>query len=161
MVAAAGPQAAELAGRIGDGLVGTSPQRELVETFEHTGGAGKPRFGLVHVCWAEDEAQARRTAREIWPNVAIPGELGQELPAPAHFEQAAKVVREEDVTELVPCGPDPERHLETIEKFAEAGYDHVYVHQIGPDQEGFFRFYGEHVLPRFAREPSVAGAGGA
>jgi coenzyme F420-dependent glucose-6-phosphate dehydrogenase len=29
----------------------------------------------------------------------------------------------------------------------DAGYDHVYVHQIGEDQEGFFRFYREEVLP--------------
>ena len=52
------------------------------------------------------------------------------------------------MTGMVPCGPDPERHLDTIRKYAHAGYDAVFVHQIGPDQEGFLRFYGEEVLPK-------------
>jgi coenzyme F420-dependent glucose-6-phosphate dehydrogenase len=51
------------------------------------------------------------------------------------------------VAKTVICGPDPERHLEGIKKYAQAGYDHVFVHQIGPDQEGFFKFYQRHILP--------------
>ncbi|TMB98080.1 MAG: LLM class flavin-dependent oxidoreductase [Chloroflexi bacterium] len=42
----------------------------------------------------------------------------------------------------VVCGPNPENHLDGIRRYVEAGYDHVYIHQVGPDQEGFFRFYG-------------------
>lgn len=135
-MAAAGPEAAELAGRIGDGFVGTAPDAELIATYESAGGRGKPRYGQVTVCWGADEASARRTAHEWWPNIAISGELGQVLPQPAHFEQAAQNVDEDDVAELVACGPDPERHVEFIQRFADAGYDHVYVHQVGPDQEG-------------------------
>ena len=71
-----------------------------------------------------------------------------ELPLPRHFEQAAEAVTPEDVAESVVCGPDPERHLAAIREYAEAGYDHVYVHQVGPDQEGFFRFYESEVLPK-------------
>ncbi|MCA1691669.1 MAG: TIGR03557 family F420-dependent LLM class oxidoreductase [Actinobacteria bacterium] len=84
-VAAAGSKAAELAGRLGDGFIGTAPDKETIETFEEAGGEGKPRYGQVTVCWAEDEA----------------------------------------------------------------GYDHVYVHQVGPDQEGFFRFYEREVMPNW------------
>ena len=47
---------------------------------------------------------------------------------------------EDDVTSKVACGPDPERHLEMIRKYADAGYDEVFVHQIGADQDGFLRF---------------------
>ncbi len=148
MVAASGPEAAELAGRIGDGFIGVAPQSELIEAFESAGGAGKPRYGQVTVCWGEDEAQARRTAHEWWPNIAIPGELSQVLPQPAHFEQAAENVSEDDVADLIACGPDPGRHIEFIQRFADAGYDHVYVHQVGPEQEGFLRFYAREVLPR-------------
>ena len=54
----------------------------------------------------------------------------------------------EDMAEIVPCGPDPERHLEAIGKFEDAGYDHVFVHQIGPEQEGFLRFYESELLAR-------------
>jgi G6PDH family F420-dependent oxidoreductase len=158
MVAAAGPQAAQLAGRIGDGFIGTAPQADLLETFRSAGGNGKPRYGQVTVCYAADEREARRTAYAWWPNIAISGELGQVLPQPAHFEAAAENVGEDDVAELVACGPDPERHVEFIERFADAGYDHVYVHQVGPDQEGFFDFYAREVLPRLdAGSPAAAG----
>jgi coenzyme F420-dependent glucose-6-phosphate dehydrogenase len=87
-------------------------------------------------------------ADDYWPTAASRGELTQELPTPAHFEQAAKMVREEDVAQTIICGPDPERLLAGIQEFVEAGYDHVYVHQIGPDQESFFRFYEREVWPK-------------
>lgn len=149
MVAAGGPKAAELAGKVGDGFIGTSPDQETITTFEQAGGKGKPKYGQLTVCWASDEASARKTALEIWPNGAIPGELGQELPMPAHFEQAAHLVTEEQVAESVVCGPDPQRHIAEIQKYADAGYDFVYIHQVGPDQAGFIDFYQRQVLPRF------------
>jgi len=147
-VAAAAPKAAELAGRVGDAFVGVAPERELIERFEEAGGSGKPRYGQLTVCWAESEEEARKTAHEWWPNAGLEGDLTQELPLPEHFEQATATVTEDEVAETVVCGPDANRHLEQIEKFAEAGYDHVYVHQVGEDQEGFFRFYSEQILPR-------------
>jgi G6PDH family F420-dependent oxidoreductase len=149
IVAASGPKAAEVAGRIGDGLCSTTPQQEIVEHFNAAGGTGKPHYGQLTVCWAQDEASARRTAYEYWPNAGLKGELSQELPTPAHFEQAAKMVREDDVAEVIVCGPDPARHIDRIQKYAAAGYDHIYVHQVGPDQEGFFQFYKKEVLPKF------------
>ena len=146
MVAASGPMAAKLAGRIGDGLISTAPDSEIVGTYRGHGGEG-PRYGMIHVCWAPDESEAVKTAHRQWVNAAIGGELGQELPLPAHFEQAAKTVRPEDVAELVVCGPDPERHLAEIRSYADAGFDHVYVHQVGADQDGFFRFYEREIMP--------------
>ena len=148
MVAASGEKASALAGRIGDGLVSVAPQGEVVRTFDENGGAGKPRYAEVQVCWAQDEAEARSIAYEWWPNVGIKGQLSQELPLPAHFDQAAEMVTEEDVAQSVSCGPDPDVHIEGLKKFAEAGFDHLAVHQIGPEQEGFFDFYEKRVLPR-------------
>ena len=156
MVAAGGTESAELAGRIGDGLVGTSPDAELLEAFDAAGGTSKPRYGQLTVCWAEREADARRMAHEWWPNAALRGPLSQELPLPSHFEQAAAMVSEQDVADAVVCGPDPERHAAAIDAFVDAGYSHVYVHQVGPDQEGFLAFYEEEILPRYATTP-VAG----
>ncbi len=150
MVAASGPKAATLSGEIGDGFIGTSPDAETIQTFEQAGGKGKPRYGQLTVCWAEDEASARKTALEIWPNAGIPGELSQELPQPAHFEQAAQLVTEDKIAETIVCGPDPQRHIEQIQKYADAGYDHIYIHQVGPDQAGFINFYQREILPRFA-----------
>lgn len=148
LVAAAGEKATRLAATEGDGFIGVAPKKEMIEKFESSGGRGKPKYGQIHVCWAEDEASARKTAHEWWPNAAIKGELGQELPLPRHFEQAAESVSEDDVAETVICGPDPERHIAGIKEYADAGYDHVWVHQIGPDQNGFFDFYSNQVLPK-------------
>jgi coenzyme F420-dependent glucose-6-phosphate dehydrogenase len=148
LMAASGPRAAEAAGRIADGLVTTTPDADLLKRFEAAGGSGKPSYGQLTVCWAQDEASARRMAYEYWPTAAVRGELTQELPTPAHFEQAAKMVREEDVAQAIICGPDPERHIAGVREFIDAGYEHVYVHQVGPDQEGFFRFYAREVLPK-------------
>jgi len=148
-VAAAGEKAASLAARVGDGLISTAPDDEIVGQFHGAGGGdGKPTYGQIHVCWAPDEKAARRTAHQLWPNAAIKGELGQELPLPRHFEQAADMVTEDDVAEKVACGPDPERHLDLIRKYFDAGFDNVYVHQVGHDQDGFFDFYQREVLPK-------------
>lgn len=147
-VAAAGTRSVRLAATVGDGLISVSPDRELIEEYEQAGGEGKPRYGQIHVCWAGSEQEARATAREWWPNTSIQGELGVELPLPRHFEQAAGMVSEEDVAESVVCGPDPERYLDAVRAFGDAGFDHVYLHQVGPDQDGFFRFYREEVLPK-------------
>jgi coenzyme F420-dependent glucose-6-phosphate dehydrogenase len=156
VVAAANPAAASLAGRLGDGLVSTSPSSELVQRFDDAGGRGKPRYGQLTVCFHENEAEARRIAREWWPNAALRGDLGQELPRPEHFEQAVALATEDDVAEMVVCSSDPEAHLESIEMFARAGFDHVYVHQVGQDQESFMRFYAHEILPEHAGIPRVA-----
>jgi len=147
LIAAKGDKALEFAAQAGDGLVGLTPEREFIERFESAGGRGKPRYGQLHVCWAENESEAKRTAHEWWPNTAVPPKPTVDLASPADFEEAAKEVSAEDVAEKVTLGPDPKTHLDAIREYEDAGYDHVYVHQIGPDQDGFFRFYSEEILP--------------
>ena len=66
------------------------------------------------------------------------------------------MVGEDDVAEVIACGPDPERHLEKIREYAKGGFDHVCIHQVGPDQEGFFRFYEREVLPRLGQKARAA-----
>jgi len=151
LIAAAGPKAAELAGRIGDGLVATSPDKEVKEQFERAGGKGKPCYAEMTVCWAEDEKRARQTAFECWPNVAIKGELTQLLPVPAHFEQAAKMLKEDDVAEQIVCGPDPAKYIDDLREYEKAGFSNVFIHQIGPDQAGFFRFCERELMPRLGQ----------
>jgi coenzyme F420-dependent glucose-6-phosphate dehydrogenase len=148
MIAARGAGASDLAGRLGDGLIAVAPNPETIERFDKAGGEGKPRYGQVHVCWAETEEDARRTAFEVWPNAAMEGSLGSELRVPKHYEETAKMLTEDQVAEKVVCGPDPERHLAAIREFTDAGFDHVYVHQIGPDQPGAIAFYEREVMPK-------------
>jgi coenzyme F420-dependent glucose-6-phosphate dehydrogenase len=149
MVASSAPLSAELAGRAGDGLITTSPDEEIRRGFEDAGGSAKPRIGQMAACWAETEAEGRRTAAEIWPNTALGGTLSHDIRLPADFQAAVKTVREEDVVDHIPCGPDPEVHRRTVQLYVDAGYDHIYVHQIGPNQEQFLRFYEREVLPKF------------
>jgi coenzyme F420-dependent glucose-6-phosphate dehydrogenase len=149
LVAVAGESSVELAARVGDGLVGTAPVAESVEQFRSEGGEGKPTYGQLDVCWAEDEAEARKLALKQWPNAALGGGFFLELPLPAHFEEAAEVLDEDDIAENVVCGPDPQRHRAAIQEYVDAGYDHVYIHQVGPDQAGFLEFYEREVLPGF------------
>ena len=77
---------------------------------------------------------------------------------PSHFEEAIGKVRKEDVTKVIICGNDPEKHLEAIQRFADAGYDYVFIHQIGPEQEGFFEFYERNILPNRQSASSEADA---
>ncbi len=148
-VAASGPAAGELAGRIGDGLISVAPNTEVVQTFERTGGKDKPKYGQMTVCWAEDEAAAKRTAHEIWGYTALPGQFSQELALPLYFEQGMELITPDDVAKSIVCGPDPARYHEQIKQYADAGFSHVYLHQVGEDQEGFFRFAARELLPRY------------
>jgi G6PDH family F420-dependent oxidoreductase len=147
-VAAAKPKAAELAGRVADAFINTAPDEEIIGAFEDAGGKGKPKYGQITMCWAASEEEGAKTACEIWPNAALGGDLGYELPRPAHFEQATEDVTPEDIAEAIPCGPDPERYLEDIRAYEQAGYTHIYFHQIGHDQKGFFRFWREELQPK-------------
>ena len=155
VVAASGDKAAKLAGKIGDGIIGTAPEADLIKSFESGGGKkAAPRYGQIAVCWDESRDRAIKTAHEWWPTAAVPGELGQVLPMPAHFEQAAELVTPDKVAETILCGPDVGPIREQFKKFEQAGFTHVYLHQIGPDQEGFFRFAEKELLP--ALQPAAA-----
>ena len=146
-VAVGGPRSADLAARLGDGMIGTDSDASLLTAFDEAGGSGKPRYGELTVCWARDEKTARRLAKEQWPTSAMESNLSWELPLPEHFEAVAQLVTEDQVAESIVCGPDPERHLEAIRKYARAGYDHICIHQVGRGQKGFLEFYAEEILP--------------
>ncbi|MDH2428041.1 TIGR03557 family F420-dependent LLM class oxidoreductase [Sphaerisporangium sp. TRM90804] len=143
-----GDKSVELAGRIADGYICTGPEAEFVQKFHEAGGVGKPVQGGLKVCYADDEAQARKTVHRLWPTQGIEGEAAQLLPLPRHFEQLAGMVSEEDATASTPCGPDVDAHVEAVKKYVDAGFDEVYVSQIGHEQDAFFDFYGREVLPR-------------
>jgi G6PDH family F420-dependent oxidoreductase len=148
IVSGLGPRAAEMAGRIGDGYMHVRSEPELVEAFRRAGGAGKPCYGKLNVCVAADEAQARRIAYETWPTTGLRGEMGQQLATPEHYEQATAPVREEDVARGTLCSADPDRHLAALNRFRDAGFDHIYVHQFGRDQERAIALYEKTILPQ-------------
>ncbi|WP_134672192.1 TIGR03557 family F420-dependent LLM class oxidoreductase [Halorussus marinus] len=149
-VSAYGERTARKAAEIGDGFWSVGPQ-DVVETFRDEGGEG-PAFGQLTVCYADDEDEAVETAHRYWPNSLLPGQLATELETPELFEQATELVSKDDVraADSIVTDPDPQTHVDSVREFVDAGYDHVYVHQIGPDQEAFFDVYEDHVVPEFA-----------
>jgi G6PDH family F420-dependent oxidoreductase len=148
LVSGFGPKAVDLAARVGDGYVATMPEASFVERYRAGGGKGVIQGG-AKVCWGPDEAECRATAYRLWPNDALPGELAQILPTPRHFEQATELVTEEMIGESVPCGPDVDKQIAAFQEFADAGFDELYVQQIGDRQAEFFEVLQQEILPRF------------
>jgi G6PDH family F420-dependent oxidoreductase len=135
-----GPKATELAARIGDGYMNVAPAVELVELYRSSGGKGPTQAG-VKVCWAPTKDEAKKTVHRLWPNQAIPGEAAQVLPSPKHFMQVSELVTPEAAVEGLAHGPDVVDFVKSIKEYADAGFDELYISQIGPDQDGFFRFW--------------------
>jgi G6PDH family F420-dependent oxidoreductase len=146
-VSAFGPKALDLAARIGDGFINTAPDGDAVSSFKDKSG-GKPCQGGVKVAWAETEDEAIDHAHRLWSNAGLPGELAQVLPTPRHFEQASQLVTRESTAESIVGGPDIERHVELLQGYVDAGYDEVYVANMGPHYLAMIEAYGRDVLPR-------------
>ena len=148
-----GPKAADVAGRIGDGFVTTSPDEEMIKAFRDAGGEGKPVSAGYKVCWGTDDEACIDTAHRLWGNSGLPGEMSQILPSPRHFEQAAQLVPRGSTRDSIAYGADVERHVDAFKPYAQAGIDVVHISQMGGREpksnvEGFFEFYRDRVLPR-------------
>lgn len=142
-----GPKATDLAARIGDGYISTKPEAELVSRFKEASG-GKPAMAGAKVAFAATREEGVQVAHRLWANAGLPGELAQVLPSPQHFEQASQLVTEEMTSQSVVAGPDPEAHLRQLREYEEAGYDEVYVANMGPHWRDMIAFYGKEVLAR-------------
>jgi G6PDH family F420-dependent oxidoreductase len=142
-----GPKAADVAARIGDGYVNTAPDPDLVRRFKE-GSGGKPAHAGAKVAYAPTAEEGWEHAHRLWSNAGLPGELAQVLPTPEHFEQATSLVTLEATRESVVAGPDPAPHLEQISSYADAGYDELYVANMGPHYREMIDFYAAEVLPK-------------
>ena len=145
-VSAFGPKALDLAARIGDGFINTAPDGDTVSAFKEKSG-GKPCQGGVKVAWADTEDEGVDHAHRLWSNAGLPGELAQVLPTPKHFEQASELVTRESTADSIVAGPDVDRHVEMLQQYVDAGYDEVYVANMGPNYLAMIEAYGRDVLP--------------
>jgi len=141
-----GDKAIKLAARIADGYICVQPNPDFVRLYRESGGGDRPVQGGLKVAWHPDAGQARKTMHRLWPSDAIPGEAVRLLPLPRHFGQLAELVPDDMIS--APCGPDPVTHVNGVRAYTEAGFDEVYVGQVGGEAEGFFQFYAGQVLPR-------------
>lgn len=135
LVAAAGPRSAALAGHTADDMIGVTPDRRLVEVFRGNGGAGKRCLAQLHVCLAATLDEAREIAWEWWPNGVLPPPILTELADPSQFAATAEAVGPATIDQAVVCATDAQPIRRALARFAGAGYDTVYLHQVGPDQQ--------------------------
>jgi G6PDH family F420-dependent oxidoreductase len=148
--AAAGPESAKLAGEHGDGLVSTAPDKDVVDAYVAAGGDASRVYGQVTVCWQASKDEAIKTMLEVWPNSGLSGQLSQELALPSYFEAAAELVTPEVISEQTPCGPEVQPILDSIQEYVDAGFTHIYVHQVGENQQEFIDMARREILPNFS-----------
>jgi G6PDH family F420-dependent oxidoreductase len=146
-VAVSGPKSIALAAEHGDGLFAVDPDAELVTGYRDAGGTG-PLFAEAPLAWALTEEAAVQSAHTLSSWSVTGWKVMAELPNPVNFEAAAATVREDDIREQFACGPDVDRHLEVINQFTDAGFDHVALMNVGPDPDGFFDFFENDLRPR-------------
>lgn len=155
-VAVSGPQACRLAGHRGDAVIAIEPNSALVDGFVEAGGAGKPRYGQVPISYDTDPGRARSRAWELFRWGVGGWKVMSELPGPVNFDAYSSVASEDQVAQLVSCGPDVETHVQAIRQFVDAGFDHIALVGVGGDrQEEFLRYAREELLPALrAKFPS-------
>jgi len=145
-VSAFGPKARASAARIGDGFINTAADADAVSEFKRASG-GKPTQGGFKVAWADTVEEGVDHAHRLWANSGLPGELAQVLPTPEHFQQASELVTRTSTADSVVAGPDVARHVEQALSYVEAGYDEVYVANMGPHYRPMIEAWGRDVLP--------------
>src|SRR3954447_21420916 len=151
-VAAGGEQACQIAGEYGDALIAVQPDASLGEQFDAAGGSGKPRIGQLPVCYDSARAAAGKRAPPLFRWFGFGWKVNAELPGPPAFDAAGQFVREEDVESSIPCGDDVGAVIEAAREYADAGFTHLALVQIGGDQQAPFLEWSRTALMPAWRE---------
>jgi G6PDH family F420-dependent oxidoreductase len=147
-IAVSGPASCRLAGRHGDAMIAVEPRADLGRRFDAAGGSGKPRIGQIALSYDPDRHAALRRAMDQFRWFTGGWRVNAELPVPASFDQASRTVREDDVANQMPCGPDAAHHAAGVREFEGAGFTHVALVQVGGDtQEQFITWAATELLP--------------
>ncbi len=141
-----GEKSTSLAARIAEGYVTTSPRKDLVKQYRSEGGKGTID-GALKVCWGPDRDECAKLAHRLWRTSGLPGQLAQDLRTPSIFDEAAELVTVESMAEHMPCGPDVEVIVTAAKEYVDAGFDRVYLTQVGPDQKEFLDFFSKKLAP--------------
>jgi G6PDH family F420-dependent oxidoreductase len=147
VVAGSGAESATIAAELGDGLFAVAPDADLVEAYHAAGGKG-PRYGEVALAWAADEERAVQAALETSRWAVTGWKVMSELPNPVNFEAAAQTVTADDIRAAFAVGPAVDTHVAAVQRYVEAGFDHLVLMNAGPDPDGFLDFYASELGPR-------------
>jgi G6PDH family F420-dependent oxidoreductase len=137
-IAASGDQSSELAGEKADLLIAVEPERRIVDAFDASGGHGKPRVGQLPISFDTDRDAAIKRALELFRWFGGGWKVNSELPGTSAFEAASSAVRPDDIADAVVCGDSVDAVVEAVNEFAEAGFTHVALCQIGGDHQAEF-----------------------
>jgi alkanesulfonate monooxygenase SsuD/methylene tetrahydromethanopterin reductase-like flavin-dependent oxidoreductase (luciferase family) len=152
IAAALSPETAAWAASWADGLITVNqPEdalRRIVDAFAQKTGPGKPLMLQVHLGWSENEADALADAHRQWRGNLLPGPVGQELRLAEQFDLAAKFIGPEDMRGSVDISADLSWHVDNLARYEELGFDTLFCHNVGRNQEAFIDAFGEHVLPQ-------------
>jgi len=156
LVATAGPVTAKKTGAQCDGIITVGATDEKIETVfakfeEGAREAGKDpttmrRILQLHLSWAATDEAALENAMTEWPNGGLKFPK-QDIRSPHEFAQMAKLVRPEDFEGRMLISSDPEKHRAEIQRFADMGFDQIYLHNVGRNQVEWIEVFGREVLP--------------
>jgi coenzyme F420-dependent glucose-6-phosphate dehydrogenase len=160
LVATAGPVNAKKTGKFADGIITVGAPLEkiggLFDKFaEGAREAGKdpdtmPRVLQLHLSWAATDEEAVENAVREWPNGGMKFPKA-DIRSPHDFAAMAQLVRPEDFEGRMLMTSDPDLHRAYIQKFVDLGFDRVYLHNVGRNQEEFIEVFGREVLPKLHR----------
>ena len=149
--AAVSEATAQIVGSWADGLITVSQRPELLrrvlDAFDAGGGAGKPRYLQVHVSWADSDDEAVAIAHEQWRTNVFSPPVCWDLETTGHFDEVSRHVRPEDMHDCVLISSDPARLLDRLAELVGLGFDGVWIHHVGKQQDRFIDTFGEHVVP--------------
>ena len=121
--------------------------RRVLAAFREGGGEGKPALLQVHLSWAETEEEALAIAHDQWRSNVFSSEIVWNLEFPEQFDAAAEHVRPDDVRQSVLVSADLARHAADLRALAELGFDGLYLHHVGKEQDRFIDGFAAKVLP--------------
>jgi G6PDH family F420-dependent oxidoreductase len=146
VIGIAGERGAQVAAEVGDGIMATEADAKLVRAWESAGGSGD-RYGELAIGYAASAEEGLRLVHEYQRFGVLGWKVLTEIPNVGGFEEATRFVKPEDLQEEIPHGPDPEPYVEAVQKFVDAGFDHVVLLAVGREQEEFIRFFEESLAP--------------
>jgi probable non-F420 flavinoid oxidoreductase len=120
---------------------------EIVSAFRANGGEGKPIYLQVHLAWAPTEGEARDAAFDQWRQNTLPNSVMTDLAHPEQIAAASQHVTPDDLDGAVRISADLDRHVEWLRGDLERGFDGLFLHEVGPEQERFVETFGREVLP--------------
>ena len=160
LVATAGPLNAKKTGRFADGIITVGAPLEKIDGLfakfaEGAREAGKdpdamPKVLQLHMSWAPTDEEALANALDQWPNGGMRFPKA-DIRSPHDFAEMAKLVRPEDFAGRMVISSDPDEHRAYIQRFVDLGFDRVYLHNVGRNQEQWIEVFGRDVLPKLVR----------